>query len=511
MILLTGAALRFYPFWFGLPHLEARPDESVAAGIALGVLRGDPNPHFFHWPSLTFYLFAGAFWIARTLRGLWTEAPFAAGDYFIIGRLVVAAAGTATLAVLYCIGRRVAGAATGALAAALLAVAILHVRESHFAMTDVLMTFLATASLAVLLRGYDRALAGEHALADFAWAGLLAGLAASTKYNAAAIGGAMIAVQVLLLVKRPRPATLSASILYGLLFVAGFLLASPYAVLDFPKFREDILFDVTHLSGGHGVDLGRGWTYHLRRSLPFGLGPLTFAAALGGTIVLARRHPRQALIFAAFALPFYLSIGSGYTVFFRYILPLVPLACLAAAVGVLALAARLPSPATRGVLLAAVIGAGLANSLWFDVLLARTDSRVLAARWLAPQLQREHTLHDAGGNYSALDLARIPFHEWKFDAEASSFGHPEGKTPDWLVLYESPLYPYTRMPWQLRTLASTRYTLVHSVVATTGRRGDTVYDLQDAFFMPVWGFWTVQRPGPTVLIYRLDAPDVSTR
>jgi hypothetical protein len=87
----------------------------------------------------------------------------------------------------------------------------------------------------------------------------------------------------------------------------------------------------------------------------------------------------------------------------------------------------------------------------------------------------------------------------------NSFGHPEGKTPDWLVLYDSPLSTYTRAPWQLRSLAATRYSLAHSVVATTGRRRGAVYDPQDAFFMPVWGLWIVERPGPTVLIYRLRA------
>jgi 4-amino-4-deoxy-L-arabinose transferase-like glycosyltransferase len=502
-ILIAGAALRLYPYWFGLPHLQARPDETVAAGVALGILDGDPNPHFFHWPSLTFYLFAAVFWAARGLRRMLSpDTPFTATDSIVIGRVVVAAAGTATLAVLFSLGRRVADATTGLIAAALLAVAILHVRESHFAMTDVLMTFFVTASLALVLRGYDAAVAERPALRWFAASGALAGLAASTKYNAAAAGGAMLAAQCLLMVRSRRIAGLLPLVVYSVLFAVGFLVASPYAVLDFAKFKEDVLFDITHLSGGHGVDLGRGWIYHLKRSLPFGLGPLTFVAALVGLFPFARRYPRHGVILAGFALPLYLSIGSGYTVFFRYILPIVPVLCLTAAVGVCWAAGRLHLRAALPLLLGIVVGVGFLNSLWFDVLLARRDSRVVAADWLATQLQPEQTLHDAGGDYTKLDLNHLSFHEWHFDAQANTFRGADGRVPDWLVLYESPVYTYARVPWQLRTLADTRYALAHAVVATTGKRRDAVYDLQDAFFMPVWGLWTVERPGPTVLIYR---------
>ena len=58
-ILFAAAALRLFPIWFGLPHLYTRPDEEVAVGKAVGVvLRGEFNPRFFHWPSLTWGQFA---------------------------------------------------------------------------------------------------------------------------------------------------------------------------------------------------------------------------------------------------------------------------------------------------------------------------------------------------------------------------------------------------------------------------------------------------------------------
>ncbi len=128
----------------------------------MGVVQGDWNPHFFHWPSLTIYLFAALFRAVSFVRGVLGGDPtLTAAEQILIGRVCVALAGTLTVLVVYCVGRRCVDSATGLVAAALLAVTLLHVRDSHFAMTDVLMTLLATASLAVLLRAIDEALAAS--------------------------------------------------------------------------------------------------------------------------------------------------------------------------------------------------------------------------------------------------------------------------------------------------------------------------------------------------------------
>ena len=65
-------------------------------------------------------------------------------------------AGTLTIPALYCLARQVAGPAVALLAAMFLAVAPLHVRDSHFAMADVTMTLLVTVSLWLLFEGGRR-------------------------------------------------------------------------------------------------------------------------------------------------------------------------------------------------------------------------------------------------------------------------------------------------------------------------------------------------------------------
>ena len=527
VILLIALALRIFPVWFGLPYLQARPDEAVAISRASGILAGDFNPHFFHWPSLTFYVFAaalGTISAIRSLAGIDPSLPVFVA--LITARMVVAIAGTLTVIPLFRLGRRMAGQTAGLLAAAFLAVVPLHVRDSHFAMTDVLMTLLLAMCLAALVAAYDMARGVTPGQADrqFAVAGLLGGLATSTKYNAGLAVMSMAAAQILLLtLAGPRSwasrrwRSLVPTAIFASAFAVGFVAATPYAVLDFPAFAVDFTYDLTHLSGGHAMPLGRGWYAHATRSLPYGCGVLLLVVALAGLVIGARRHPQHTFIVAAFGVAYYAVIGSGYTVFFRYVMPLVPIVCLFAAVATKAAIDLLPSPdrgaadisrrsVTRTLVAAALVlfvgGPPAFTSARIDLVLARTDTRVIAAEWLGPQLRPEHTLHDAGGDYTRLDLRDRRYHEWRFDPQTRSFGHPEGLTPDWIVIPDSPVRHYVWVDPRLRRLVADRYDLVYTVNGTTNLPARGMYDQQDAFFVPFSGFGEVERPGPTIEIYR---------
>ncbi|HJR58061.1 MAG TPA: phospholipid carrier-dependent glycosyltransferase [Vicinamibacterales bacterium] len=519
-IILAGAVLRIFPIWFGLPYPQARPDEETALAKALDVSAGELNPAFFHWPSVTFYIFGGAFRAAHLTHSLLAEPrDFTFSEHALIARAVVALAGTATIFVLFQLARLVAGERQALLAAAFLAVAILHVRESHFAMTDVLATLLVVTSLAHLLRGvrlpatdgaFDSISAG--AVKWSAAAGLAAGLAASTKYSAAALAASMAAAQALWFWRTPGLA-LSwrgwlPSLAYGAAMLGGFVATTPYAFLDYDTFSRDLKFDFAHLADGHRVNLGRGWTYHFTHSLPYGVGVPVFATSLCGSAPFARHYTGAAFVLGAFAAAFYLAIGSGFTVFFRYMLPLVPLVCLSAAIGVGHAAEWLaPSPGRRravvlAVMMALTAGPALVHAAWFDLALARTDTRVLAGRWLERRLRPGDTLHDTGGNYTRLDLWPRTFHRWHYDEATGSFDDPARRAPDWLILQESPLTAYVSSPPALRQLAQTKYVRLYVVRGTRGGASSAVYDLQDAFFMPLSRFWTIERPGPDISIFR---------
>ena len=80
-------------------------------------------------------------------------------------------------------------------------------------------------------------------------AGLAAGLAFSTKYNALPIV-ALPLIVCLISGRRSAGATLLALSMA----VVGFLLGTPYAVLDLPRFLNDMAFETWHYgTAGHGA------------------------------------------------------------------------------------------------------------------------------------------------------------------------------------------------------------------------------------------------------------------
>ena len=536
-VILVGGLLRVVPIWFGLPFDRARPDEETAIGHALAIVGGDLNPHFFHWPSLTFYLFAGAFAAVSWLQRLIGLGPALSGDaQFVIARAIVAAAGTITIVALYAAMRQITGQATAVIAAFFLAVAPLHVRDSHFAMTDVLTTLFVTLSIGQLLRAIaPPATAGDEPSAPrrFAVAGLWGGLAASTKYTGAATIAACIAALCVHLRRPPigrgpqtasgdeplrsrRWTTVVAGGACAAGFLAGFFAGTPYALLDPRSFASGVGFDVTHLATGHAyVDLGPGWTYHLGHSLWYGLGPTVFLAAAVGTIVLARLNGPAAVVIGTLCGTLYAAVGPGRTVFFRYVLPIVPMACGSAALAVQAAARWLTtgaparsmkrlSPTLLGPVALAIALPPLVTDARLDLLLARTDSRVLAGRWLAAHVTADQAVYDAGGVYAGASWLDVPGHQWgaeTYDAPHNVFRWSEGRLPDWLVLPESALV-YGAPPPELRRLAAEKYRLAYVIAATSGTAVNSVYDRQDAFFLPIAGFDPIVRPGPTFRIYQ---------
>jgi hypothetical protein len=327
----------------------------------------------------------------------------------------------------------------------------------------------------------------------------------------------MAAAQLMLLARQARPRralrTWLPLVVFVTVFAAAFVAATPYSVLDWPTFGADLRYDATHLSGGHGVNQSRGWSSHLLRSLPYGVGIPMFLAAVAGVAPMLRRHRQCAVILGAFAAALYVLLGNGYTVFFRYVLPLVPIVCLLAAIAVgsggawVAVRTGVSGTSATAVLALAIGLPALVNSVWLDVLLARTDSRVLAAQWLAPRLDRGETVYDSGGQYTTLELGGTPHHPWRFDEASGGFGDAEGRTPDWLILQSSPVSLYASTPAAVRRVAAEQYDLVLDVPATRGRASSAAYDLQDAFFLPISRLETVIRPGPTIRIYRLRRAD----
>jgi hypothetical protein len=535
---LAAGGMRYWGIQFGLPHTECRPDETPLVAIALQFFRNDFNPHFFDWPTLFMYVvhaiyrltyyagrLTGAFGSLDDFTRWWTKDP---GPLYLIPRYVSALLGVATVPLVFSVARRLFDRTTALLAAWFLALSFLHVRDSHFGVTDVPVTFLIVSAFSMIGKAYASPTRGAAVAA-----GVLAGLATATKYNAALI----VAPMVVVLALRPGESTRSdgspAAVLQagvrhrssaavwrdGILFTAAligaFIVASPYALLDHRAFMTAALFDLHHLGGGHGVNLGRGLTYHLTFSLWHGLGWPLLISALAGIIVLTVMNFRQALIVCAFPVVYYLIIGSGYTVFVRYMDPVVPFLCITAAVFVrtaaawLSAASRLPSQIPVSAVLAAlVVTPSAVNIVRLDRLLAKTDNRLIAGAWMDAHVAPGESIYQTGSGWGQLQLTaqdRRSSDESEFNPLTQRFAlrnRPADIPPDWIVVQESPVRVYTRVPWQLRDVIDHQYDLTTRFIGMDTRAWANKFDQQDAFFVPFAGFERIARPGPNFFIYR---------
>jgi len=393
---VIGLALRVWSVSYGLPELY-HPDEPRIVERAVRFHQGDLNPRFFNWPSLYMYVMAGVYGLAFGASPDGVAGAFGRNPqlFYLVGRLVTALFGTATLAVLYLTGRIAYGRVVGILAAGLLAVDLLHVRDSHWVTTDVPLTFLITLATFHALR-YWR----DGRFADAGAAGLITGLATSMKYPG---GLAFLGLLAAYAARRPawpawrRIAGRDTAVAAGLA-AGGFVLGTPFALLTPVAFVRGVLDELREV---HTVQFGNeadapAYLYHLAYSLPEAMGWPLYLLALAGLVwALVVRGARETVLLA-FAVPYLLVIVTWSSRFERYAIPLLPgLTLLAAAVAVrgvgwLSERARLVPGPWPAVALAGAAAVLLAPSLGhvaaYHWLLAQSDTRELGSSWIEHQV-----------------------------------------------------------------------------------------------------------------------------
>jgi hypothetical protein len=374
-LLLAALALRLWGFSHGLPYVFNADENAHFVPRAVGMFGHSLNPDYFINPPAFTYLLHVAFWVRWGGREALGDA-FAAdpGTVFGLARVLSAVLGAAGVGFLMWAGRRLFDLRVGLVAGALLAVAFLPVHYSHLAVNDIP----ALAPLCLSLVG----IAGVYRsgrLADYALAGAALGVACATKYTAGIV--------LLCLLAAARQNRLRGLGLAGALAVAGFLVANPYALLDFESFRAG-LAEQSEASSDGGGKLGlvgeSGHLYYLS-TLSWGLGWLPAIAAAAGAVGLSMRDRRMALVLVPAPLLFLLFMGAQDRFFARWLLPIYPLLCLLAAWAAVELVAR------RRVWAVAAVGAllcaqGLVFSVHNDTVLARDDTRALARAWMVENI-----------------------------------------------------------------------------------------------------------------------------
>jgi hypothetical protein len=396
LVLLAGLGLRLWGVAQGLPYAynSDEADHFVPRAIAM-FEHGTLNPHYFANPPAYTYLL-------HILFGIYYGGASGAVHAFVVhpqavytlARVVSALLGTLALWLLYATGARLFGRAVGLLAAAIEAVAFLPVLYAHLALNDVPTLAPATLSLlgsaGVLRKGRAR---------DYLLAGVGLGLACATKYTAGIVVVPLIAAIAARLLDggasgrlRARRRLLVGVVLAGASALVAFLIANPYSLLDYKSFHAELVHQSTlsaESQGKLGAPKEGGLIYYLW-SFTWGLGWAPAIAALGGALTIWRRERRLGWMLVPAALLFLAFMGLQGRYFGRWLMPILPIACLLAACFLAQLvgwagrelSGTAPRVALAALLVAAVLVQGLVYSIHAGVVLSRADTRNLTRAWM---------------------------------------------------------------------------------------------------------------------------------
>jgi hypothetical protein len=526
VIVVLAAVLRFWGLDMGLPHLMTRPDEEMILVETRSPATGHFDLQYGIYPSA--YIFLSWGWgelghaVMKTLglhkgisyAGAVDEIPW---RILLLLRSLSAFGGVAAVAALMWFVRREMGMRAAIVAGALLAVSLIHVRDSHAAKPDVLMSLGVVLSLGVMAP-----LGRGASLTRAAVTGILIGLSMGMKYPAVLL---LVPTYVLCVVSSQRPGWRrffpATAIVAGITAALSFVITSPDLVLN-PQTRNKVLSIVvlvfpqafpgivveaprvqaTAIGFQHPDSALEGYKFYYGFALRYGAG-LGVAVLLPAALVWAFLS-RQALALAAavFGITAFVLFGASPALLSRYMTPIIPAFAIVIA-GALTAAARRAVPGYASVVVAAVTLLLVAEPLWrsvqHDRIAAETDTRVLASSWL-----RENA--SAGGK---VVIAGTVFWSWgepwvpaPLELVRTGLDAPalEAAGIHWVVTHDHTVFASNMDPEVIAKLGD-RLKLRAEFDPFRGPREEASYDFQDAYYIPMAGFDVVSRPGPAIRIY----------
>jgi 4-amino-4-deoxy-L-arabinose transferase-like glycosyltransferase len=393
LALLAAALLRFWALSQGIPF-QLGPDEPEVMVRAVQMMKtGDLNPHFFDYPGLYIYVEAAVSvvrFMVGAMQGKWAGlALVSTEDFYLWGRATTALLGTLTVWVVYRAGLRW-GPQTALLASVLIAVMPMHVRESHYVLTDVPTTFAVMVTFLLSLRAHER-----ERVSAFLIAGAAAGLAGALKYNG--VLAVVIPLIACALTPRLRGSRILCALWIAAATVGAFLVAAPYTLLDLPTFLNQFarLSSEYRMPPSTSEPLWLVYLKHLRIALRWP-GSLMVIAGFAICVWRIPRDPDRLrwVLALVFPLLYFRFISQQSIVFARYLLPLVPFLSILAASAVVAAVAwmrragvplRVRHAITIGLTVVAIAPPAY-SAINYDADAAKVWTQGLAYEWIRREL-----------------------------------------------------------------------------------------------------------------------------
>jgi F5/8 type C domain/Dolichyl-phosphate-mannose-protein mannosyltransferase len=361
LVIAIGAYLRFAGLSWGLRHAPDWDERAFVDNVAAMVRNGDLDQRFYEYPGLFFYLLYPAL---AVLPPASPPGPLA----YLVARGVVAGFGVASLALVYVLGRRLAGPRGGLAAALFLALSPIEVSTAHMVRPDVVLEAFALVALLAFRR------VGTETKGDV-MAGLALGAAASVKFTG------VLLLPSYLLTRWLEPGRKGRGLAIALATAALVgVVTTPSAVLNTAEYMGGLYTQWAYHYAGATVgsrfdDISLYYLWTLARSL----GPAGCVLGLAG-LWLGRRRAREWGPTLLFPLVLLVVLSTAQARWIRLLVPALGAAGIAGALGFEALLARFPR-AAWGIL---VVGSlvPLADSADYVAAVQRPGTRDRVLDWV---------------------------------------------------------------------------------------------------------------------------------
>jgi len=414
-VLAVALGLRLWGIRQGLPYAYNADENAHFVPGAIGLFGHGMNPHYFVNPPAYTYLLHAVFavWFGGR-AGVSNTYALHPTEVFVVARVTAAVAGTIAVGLVYLAGSKLADRRVGLLAAALMAVAFLPVFYSHLALNDVP----TLAPIALSLWGTAGVLR-DGRLRWYVLAGAGLGLACATKYTGGIVLLPLLAAAGVRVASGDgrRGVAFGGLVLAGVLALVAFVVANPFAVLDFAAFRDGLNHQASAAEdelGKLGLTQRSGHLYYVW-TFTWGLGFVPLIAGVLGALGTLLWDRRLALVLVPAPILYVLFMGTQERFFGRWLMPVFPILCFLAAWAVVrgaeALTRRAPvvRPALYALGAVLLVGQGVVYSIHDGLVLSRPDTRNLARAWMAANVPPE---------------TKIVVEPVVPDAWASDIGHP---------------------------------------------------------------------------------------
>ena len=407
-IVLLAAALRVPGVGWGLPDsvhpdYSYHPDEAPTTLWAEWLSHGQLISKQFIYGGTLHYSVLNAYrYYGKLLSTVLNQAsPLA--DTLLVGRLFVVFFSVLTVVLVFVIGHRLFGRATGLLAALFLALAPVHVFLAQNVRLDELATLLATTMLylaVVILQGDP-----ERDRKMFTLVGLLAGVSLALRYPIAVFG--ILPLLACWLRDYPTGAKRALARLFGGRFgilvvttVVAYALASPHTVIHPEMWLAGMKVTWGYETAAFPDAIGRGPGIYQYGWLTMreALGPALYIVAVLGLVLAAWRRGAADWLLLAAVLPYFAMLTAVSWVVVRYTMPIIPALALLAAAFIVSAARSGGSrvPLAGGVAVLVVVWT-LAADLAFLKVESTPDVRDVASDWLASHIRKGTPIIDVEG------------------------------------------------------------------------------------------------------------------